>query len=210
MTRRKLEYYSGPSIEPVCACWKYRHYSGIRSYSVCYHYSLFPSVPSDFTGTIAGNRHCSTGVIEGPLPYRRSGGCFDGAPLYNGEMKPTRRSSFLRKLLKVAFVRKMCIFFLISSTPQCFMLHTKPKHQYSSKFVRLLATRKTFRGKPGSRKQQPYYSTNFVRLPAKKNRLAEKPDPRTRASRKTDPPPHTTPPSPTKNSKTSISVPGHH
>ena len=32
--------------------------------------TLFPSVPSDFTGTIEGNRHYSTGTTEGALLYR--------------------------------------------------------------------------------------------------------------------------------------------
>ena len=31
------------------------------------HYWLFPSVKSDFTGTIEGNRHYSTAIIEGPI-----------------------------------------------------------------------------------------------------------------------------------------------
>ena len=45
---------------------KYWHYSGNREYSANCHDLLFPSVPSDFTGTIAGNRHYSTSTIEGP------------------------------------------------------------------------------------------------------------------------------------------------
>ena len=40
-------------------------------YSAYCHYWLLSSVPSDFTGNILGNRHYSTGAIEGPLliPY---------------------------------------------------------------------------------------------------------------------------------------------
>ena len=36
-----------------------------------YHFCIFPYVPCDFTGTIAGNRHYSTSTIEGPLLYDR-------------------------------------------------------------------------------------------------------------------------------------------
>ena len=36
-----------------------RHYSRNQHYSDRCHYWLFPSVPSDFTGTITSNRHCS-------------------------------------------------------------------------------------------------------------------------------------------------------
>ena len=39
---------------------KYRHYGGNRHYSVHCQYWLFPSMPSDLTGTIKGNRHYST------------------------------------------------------------------------------------------------------------------------------------------------------
>ena len=45
---------SDPSILPVCASRKYWHCSGNRHW-LCW---LFPSVPSDFTCTIAGNLHC--------------------------------------------------------------------------------------------------------------------------------------------------------
>ena len=37
--------------------WKYRHYSSNRHYSARCNYWLFQSAPSDFAGTIAGNRH---------------------------------------------------------------------------------------------------------------------------------------------------------
>ena len=60
-------YTNGSSVVPVCASRKHRHYSGNRHYSAYYHCSLFPSVPSDFAGTIAGNRHYSTGTTAGPL-----------------------------------------------------------------------------------------------------------------------------------------------
>ena len=56
---------SGPSIAPVGV--KHRQSSGNRHYSACCHCWLLPSLPSDFTGTIAGNRHYSTGTTEGPL-----------------------------------------------------------------------------------------------------------------------------------------------
>ena len=47
-----------PSIVPVCASRKYWHYSGgNRHHSAYGHYALFPFVPSDFTGSMAGNRH---------------------------------------------------------------------------------------------------------------------------------------------------------
>ena len=62
-----------PSSWPVCASRKHQHYNGSRHFSAYHHYWLFAPVPSDFTGTIAGKRHCSTGTIEGPLllyPYR--------------------------------------------------------------------------------------------------------------------------------------------
>ena len=49
----------------VCASRKYRHGSGRRHFSACVHYWLFSRVPSDFTGTIADNRH----YIEGPLRH---------------------------------------------------------------------------------------------------------------------------------------------
>ena len=52
---------------PVCASRKYGHCTGNRHYSAYNHYWLFPSVPSNFTDTIAGNRHYSSGIIEGPL-----------------------------------------------------------------------------------------------------------------------------------------------
>ena len=52
---------------PVCARRKYEHCSENRHYSAYRHCSLFLSVPNDSTCTIAGNRHYSTGAIEGPL-----------------------------------------------------------------------------------------------------------------------------------------------
>ena len=60
----------GPSllIVPVCSSQKYRHYIGNRHYPAHCRSRLFPSVPSDFTGTEAGNRHYSIGTAEGPLP----------------------------------------------------------------------------------------------------------------------------------------------
>ena len=47
---------------------KYRHCSGNRHYSAYCHCWLFLSVPRDFTGTIAGNRHYrgTTTVFTGP------------------------------------------------------------------------------------------------------------------------------------------------
>ena len=54
------------SIPLVCVRRKCWHYSGNRHCYANYNYWLFPSVPSGFTGTIAGNRHYSTGTIEGP------------------------------------------------------------------------------------------------------------------------------------------------
>ena len=42
---------------PLCASRNYRHYSGNRPYSAYCRYWLFPSARSDFTGTIAVNRH---------------------------------------------------------------------------------------------------------------------------------------------------------
>ena len=47
----------GPSVVPVSVGQKYRHYIvGNRHFSA-YCRWLFPSVPSDFTGTVAGKRH---------------------------------------------------------------------------------------------------------------------------------------------------------
>ena len=65
--RLASNYSSGSSIVPVCVRREYPHYSGNRHYSACCHYWLFLPMPCDFTGTIAGNRHYSTGTIEGPL-----------------------------------------------------------------------------------------------------------------------------------------------
>ena len=48
---------------------KHRHYSGSWHCSAYGHFWLFLSVPSDSTGTIAGNRHYSSGTIEGPPLY---------------------------------------------------------------------------------------------------------------------------------------------
>ena len=64
-------YSSCPSIVPICASQRHRHYSGMRHCSVYCHYWLSPVVPSNFTGTLAGNRHCLTGIIEGPILYTR-------------------------------------------------------------------------------------------------------------------------------------------
>ena len=44
---------------------KYWPYSGNRHYSEYPLDSLFPSVPSDFTGTVAGNRHYSNRHYRG-------------------------------------------------------------------------------------------------------------------------------------------------
>ena len=41
----------------VTPAGKHRHYSGIWHYSAFCHFWYIPHVPSDFTGTIAGNRH---------------------------------------------------------------------------------------------------------------------------------------------------------
>lgn len=60
-------YRNGPSIVPLCASRKYRHCRGNRHYSPFCHYLLLPSVPSGFTGTIVGNKHYSTGTLEGTL-----------------------------------------------------------------------------------------------------------------------------------------------
>ena len=46
-----------PSTATVCASRNYRHCSGNRHYTAYYYHWLFPYVPSDSTGTIAGNRH---------------------------------------------------------------------------------------------------------------------------------------------------------
>ena len=60
-----------PSINraPVCASRKHRPCicSSSRHYSAYSYYWLFPLVPSDLTGTVARNRHYSTGTIEKPL-----------------------------------------------------------------------------------------------------------------------------------------------
>ena len=56
---------------------KYRHYGGNRHYSAYCQYWLFPSVRSDFTGTVAGNRHYSTGTIQGSLLHLTSEGVLD-------------------------------------------------------------------------------------------------------------------------------------
>lgn len=49
---------------------KYGRYSGNEHYSANFEHYLFPSVPSDVTGTTVGNRHCSTGTIQEPLLKR--------------------------------------------------------------------------------------------------------------------------------------------
>ena len=59
---------------PVRDSRKYQHYSGNRHYSEYCHYWLSPAVPRDFTGTIAGNRHYSTGTIEGNILYVHTSG----------------------------------------------------------------------------------------------------------------------------------------
>ena len=63
---------SGPPIAPICALLREiqeQKRQTRRYYSACSHYWLFPSVPSDFTGTKADNRHYSTGSIDGLLLY---------------------------------------------------------------------------------------------------------------------------------------------
>ena len=66
--RRKKRFFAsnGPSVVPVCALSReipalQRKPAMLR---ILLHCWLFPSVPSDFTGAIAGDRHCSTGTIE--------------------------------------------------------------------------------------------------------------------------------------------------
>ena len=53
---------------------KYPHYSDNRHYSAHCYYWLSPYVLCDFKGTIAGNRHYSTGAIRGPLLELKTGG----------------------------------------------------------------------------------------------------------------------------------------
>ena len=63
-------YSSGPSLEPICVSQQHRHCTWRQpALPRTLPHWLVPSVTSDFTGTIAGNRHCSTGTIEGPLLY---------------------------------------------------------------------------------------------------------------------------------------------
>ena len=62
--------YSAGNTSTITAtgkCRKHQHYNVNRHYSACCHCWLFPLVPSDFTGTIAGDRRYSTGAIEVPL-----------------------------------------------------------------------------------------------------------------------------------------------
>ena len=68
---------------------KKRHYSGNRHCSSYCHSSLFPSVPRDFTGTISGNRHYSTGTIEGPQLQLATFAYSPQTPLENSVTAPT-------------------------------------------------------------------------------------------------------------------------
>ena len=56
------EMYNAVAVPILCRyCFsqKYRHYRSNRHYSAHSHYLMFPSVPSDFTGTVYGlNRQC--------------------------------------------------------------------------------------------------------------------------------------------------------
>ena len=62
---------SGPSVVPVCASRKYKHFSGSRHYSAYRRECPFPSAPNDSMCTIAGIRHYdSTGSREGSLLYQ--------------------------------------------------------------------------------------------------------------------------------------------
>ena len=44
-----------------------QHCSDNRHYSLHRHYWLFTPAPNNFKGTIAGNRHYTTGTVEKPL-----------------------------------------------------------------------------------------------------------------------------------------------
>ena len=62
-----IRYSIGSSLVPLNASGKYQHYSGNWHYSAYCRYWLFPSVSSNFTGTVAGGRYYSTGTIEEAL-----------------------------------------------------------------------------------------------------------------------------------------------
>ena len=95
-----LLYSSGPSVMPVYAIGKCRHYIGNQHYSCNRHYSshcyykLFASVPSDFTCTISGSRHYSTGNCccccshihsHNQVHGQRTGSSYSGAGEYPRE-----------------------------------------------------------------------------------------------------------------------------
>ena len=63
----EVQWWSLSNAGIVCARQQYRLHSGNRHYSGHCHTGSSPSVPRDFTGAIAGNRHYSTGTIEGLL-----------------------------------------------------------------------------------------------------------------------------------------------
>ena len=63
----------GPAKVPAYVNRKCRHYSGSRHHSNYCYFMLFPSAPSDYTGTVSGNRYNPTSHptshIEGPLSH---------------------------------------------------------------------------------------------------------------------------------------------
>ena len=73
---------------PVCASGKYRHRSGNRPYPACWHYWCFPSVPTDCTRTITGNRHYSTGTIEGSILHKTKGRVLQQCQVYGNRHYP--------------------------------------------------------------------------------------------------------------------------
>lgn len=61
---------SGSSVGPVGACRKHRHYCGNRHYSGCCRCWLFSCVPSDFTGSNAGDWYYRGATTNGCVALR--------------------------------------------------------------------------------------------------------------------------------------------
>ena len=84
---------------------KYRHCSGNRHYSAYCRCCLLPSVPSNCTGIIAGNRHYSSGAIEGRTTY-----CMSFAPLTWGVVLPVAKTVFEVLVLPGISTYMFCLF----------------------------------------------------------------------------------------------------
>ena len=82
---------SGCSIVPVCASRKHARCNGKRHCSAYCHYSLFSSVRSELTGSIADNRHYrgNRHNKETPSVYSTTAAvAVDGRPVYDVSYLP--------------------------------------------------------------------------------------------------------------------------